>query len=420
MKNKKYFQIALYVFLTFAACFLFITAVEGGDKIAEVLQFWGRLLAPFAVGFGISYLVNFIMRFCEGLLLRVKWIQSPKLRRGLAMVSAYLVLLIVVALIVMLVVPQLVSSISSVVERYNAKTMGAYFASISNFFHRLVGNNPFLSDLVDQRLLPLLDKLVGEIFNWVPRMIPGLLEVISGITQGVSDTLMGFVLSIYLLADKERLCARVKKLTIAVFQKERGDRIIGFTRDVNDTVRDFLSGKLLECGIMSVLGLILFGVTGVEMPFLLAVILGISNIVPFIGPIVGTVVGGVLLLLVQPGDFWLYLILSLVLLQIDGNVIGPKILGKSTGLDALWIVVAILLGGGLFGLWGMILGVPVFAILYSMLQRAVNHRLAKASLPVATKEYVDYKGTEPEEPEQAPPVEKKPSIFTKLWKKKKK
>lgn len=391
MKNKKYFQIALYAFLTFAACFLFYTAVENGQKLADSFAFWAGLTSPFAIGFVLAYVVNFILKAFEGLYGKIKRLKSKGALRALSLVSAYLVFFIALVLVVLLIVPQLVTSISGVVARYDAEKLNSMLLSLSDTLHGWAGNNSFLLEQVD-RLIPMLDGWMDSLLSALPQLIPGVVGFVSGLTSGVSNALVGLVISIYFLVDKERLCARVKKLTLAVLKKERGDKLIGFIREVNETVGDFLSGKLVECLIMGLIAFVAFWATGTDLPLLLAAVVGISNVVPFFGPIVGAVLGGVLIVLMAPGDLLVYVILSVVLQQLDGNVVGPKILGKSTGLDALWIVVAILLGGGLFGFWGMILGVPLFAIFYAMLRNAVNLRLKGMEMETATDSYVDYHG----------------------------
>jgi predicted PurR-regulated permease PerM len=143
---------------------------------------------------------------------------------------------------------------------------------------------------------------------------------------------------------------------------------------------------------MGLFSFVVMLITGIKLPVLLAVILGLSNIVPFFGPIIGAVIGGLILVLVEPSQIWVYIIVDIIIQNVDGNIVGPKILGKSTGLSGLWIIVAILLGGGLFGFWGMLLGVPVFAIFYAFVREMVTKRLKDMELSYTTESYVDYKG----------------------------
>ena len=150
----------------------------------------------------------------------------------------------------------------------------------------------------------------------------------------------------------------------------------------------------MESLLMGVLSFVAFLIAGLEMPVLLSAIIAISNIVPFFGPLVGAIICGVILLLIHPSQLLLFVILEIVLIQLDANLIGPKILGKTTGLDASWIVVAILLGGSLFGLWGSLWGVPCFAAIYALLRKRVNHCLADQGLTTATQEYLAYTGQE--------------------------
>lgn len=393
MKNKKYFSIALYAFLTFVCCFLFYTAVENSQKIADTVGFWMGVLSPFAIGFVFGYVINFIMKALERVFVRVPFLKKPKTLRITSLVGAYLIFFVVVALAILLIVPQLVTSITGLVSRFDAATFNRTMDGISQFLHNLVGNNDFLLEQVD-KLMPALDKWLEDLLGVLPSLVPTLLNIITDITSGLTNLLVGVVFSVYLLIDKERLCARVKKLTVAFLKKSRADKLIGLAREVNDSVGDFMVGKLMESLLMGVLSFVAFLIAGLEMPVLLSAIIAISNIVPFFGPLVGALICGVILLLIHPSQLLLFVILEIVLIQLDANLIGPKILGKTTGLDALWIVVAILLGGSLFGFWGILLGVPCFAVIYALLRKRVNHCLADQGLTTATQEYLDYTGQE--------------------------
>ena len=170
MKNKKYFQIAFYAFLTFAACFLFYTAVENGQKIADSFAFWVGLTSPFAIGFVLAYVVNFILKAFEGLYGKIKRLKSKGALRALSLVSSYLVFFIALVLVVLLIVPQLVTSISGVVARYDAEKLNSMLLSLSDTLHGWAGNNSFLLEQVD-RLIPMLDGWMDSLLSALPQLI---------------------------------------------------------------------------------------------------------------------------------------------------------------------------------------------------------------------------------------------------------
>ncbi|MBQ9543724.1 MAG: AI-2E family transporter [Clostridia bacterium] len=392
MKNKKYFTIALWVFLTFVACFLFYTAIENGQTIASGIAFWAGLFSPFATGFVIAYIVNFVLRFVEGKLEKGGRPKKPKTRRTLALVISYVLALAIVVLILLLIIPQLIQSISGLTSKISATQITEAFGRFSDWLHSTLSNNSFILEQTDS-IVAALSESLGTLISSIPKLIPDIVNFIAGLTSGLSNFVVGVVVSIYMLYDKERLCARAKKILLAILKKESADKTIGLVRAVNDTVGSFLSGKIIVSFFIGLLAFIGFAASGMEIAVLLAVIIGITNIVPFFGPIIGGIIGGIILVLVNPAKLWIYIIIVIILQQLDGNIIGPKVLGRSTGLDPLWIVVSILLGGGLFGFWGMILGVPVFAVIYALVRRWVDFRLKQKGMEsTSTEDFVAYKG----------------------------
>ena len=391
MKNRKYLTIAVWVFLTFAACFLFYTAIENGQTIASGLAFWAGLFSPFATGFVIAYIVNFVLKLIESKLEKRGRPKKPRARRALALVVSYLLALTVVVLILLLIIPQLIQSISGLASKLSAAQISSIINGFSDWLRSALSGNTFFLEQTDS-IVSALSESLGTLISSIPQLIPDVVNFLAGLTSGLSNFVVGIVVSIYMLYDKERLCARVKKILLAVFKKESADRIIGLVRAVNDTVGSFLSGKIIVSFFVGLLAFIGFAASGMEIAILLAVIIGITNVVPFFGPIIGGIIGGFILLLINPGKLWIYIVIVIVLQQLDGNIIGPKVLGKSTGLDPLWIVVSIILGGGLFGFWGMILGVPVFAVIYALIRRWVNMRLTQKGMEPSTEDFVKYSG----------------------------
>ena len=198
------------------------------------------------------------------------------------------------------------------------------------------------------------------------------------------------MICVYILNSKEKFIAQGQKLILAVFKKERADQIFELGRLSNQTFGGFINGKILDSIIIGIICFIMMNILKLPMAILISVIVGLTNIIPFFGPFIGMVPSALILLIIEPVAALKFIIMVLVLQQIDGNIIGPKILGKTTKLASFWVMFAIIVGGGLFGFPGMILGVPFFAIVYTYISRAINRRLEEKKLETDTLLYEDF------------------------------
>ena len=198
----------------------------------------------------------------------------------------------------------------------------------------------------------------------------------NGVVAGVT----AIISSIYMLAGKGRLVPQLKKMLYAVLPKRKADQFLEICSHANQVFVGFINGKLIDSAIIGVLCFILCLILRIPYPVLVAIVVGVTNIIPFFGPIVGAIPCLMILVIVDPWAALRFLILVIALQQFDGNILGPKILGDSTGLSAIWVLVAIVVGGGLFGFPGMVLGVPTFAVLYDLVRQWVNKRLVKKGI----------------------------------------
>ena len=241
----------------------------------------------------------------------------------------------------------------------------------------------------------LLEQGSAALQNWIKQdLLTKVNEVMSNLTVGVINFvseilsfLIGLIVSIYILFSKETFSAQSKKIVYAVFRTDHANMILHLTKKSNEIFGGFIIGKIIDSLIIGVL--CFFGLTILKMPYILliSVIVGVTNVIPFFGPYIGAIPSTILILLNNPIKGVYFLIFILVLQQLDGNVIGPKILGNSTGLSAFWVVFSILIGGGLFGFVGMIMGVPTFAVIYYIITMLINHLLEKKKLPLLTSQY---------------------------------
>ena len=232
----------------------------------------------------------------------------------------------------------------------------------------------------------LRTDLLNIVNEWMSTLTVGVINVFSELF----DLLIGVIVSIYVLFSKETFMRQSKKAVYAFLSPHNANLILHFTQKSNEIFGGFIIGKLIDSVIIGVLCFV--GLSLLKMPYtlLVSVIVGATNVIPFFGPYIGAIPSAILILLEDPVKGIYFIIFILILQQIDGNLIGPKILGNSTGLTAFWVVFAILLGGGLFGFVGMLLGVPTFAVIYYIIQMLVNNRLEKKELPIESDCYDEY------------------------------
>ena len=232
------------------------------------------------------------------------------------------------------------------------------------------------------------------------------------VLKGLYNVVIGIIVSIYILYNKEPFIAHYRKILYSIFSPARAKRIMSALRFADKTFMGFISGKLLDSAIIGVLCYI--GCVILKMPYalLISVIVGVTNIIPFFGPFIGAIPSALLILLVDPKMCLWFVIFVFILQQLDGNVIGPKILGTSIGINGFWVLFSIVIFGGIFGFWGMLLGVPAFVIIYTALEMVVNRKLKKHDLPIDAESYMNLDYIDPETLELVPKRRAKPAEKT--------
>lgn len=405
--NSKYFTIAFYALCTIVASELAILLIFNFDVVSEKLSGFAAVATPIIIGIFCAYLLNPLMMKLENGAFR-KWSHSGKKRlkaraRVLSLVITMLIILGFLTMIIMLVIPQLVTNIIVIFNN-----MDGYIATIRNFLTDISEDNPMLAQFLDA---PLNDfnKFINDIWNQYSSQLLGFAQNVASGIWSVIDVLknvfIGLTLSVYLLAKKEMFVGQTKKLMFAFLKPERAQRFLGVCREASQKFLGSIIGKIIEAIIVAMLCFI--GCVCMNIPFspLIAVIMFVFNLIPFIGPFIGAIPCCLLLLLSETPISALWFVIFIIILQtIDGNVIAPWILGDQTGLPAVWILISIIIGGGFFGVLGMFLGVPVCAVVYMLIKEFIENRLKKRKLPKNTTSYVgnvdyitpDYVCDEPE------------------------
>lgn len=385
-KIRQHLAKGMTAFLVIAASLLFYFALLRFDSIYGVLvQIW-YILQPIVFGLAFAYLLNPIVNFMEPRLKKVKFVK--KISRVISIFIALLVVLAVIVTLCDMLLPELYKSIRDMV----LILPGQMNTLIDEVNQILVKNTT-----IDQMFKSALTQGSKMVENWLKtdllrqtntimlNLTGGLVSVVNG----VMDIFVGFIVSVYVLFSKEKFAKQSKKVVYAVMKPQRANLVLHIAKKANEIFGGFLVGKIIDSLIIGVLCFVGLSILSMPYALLVSVIIGVTNVIPFFGPFIGAVPSTILIMLSDPLKGFYFVIFILVLQQIDGNIIGPKILGESTGLSAFWVVFSILLGGGLFGFVGMIMGVPTFALIYYIVQMVISQKLKRKNLPTDTESY-DY------------------------------
>lgn len=383
--NSKYTTISAYSFIVICCSIIFYriasdTGVFMG-KIGNVIS----TLQPFIIGGVIAYLLNFILVFIEEKILSNDKLDKlkPKSKRAMGILLTYIVAFILLALFIQFVLPQLAESILGLVN-----DIPTYVTDLSNILTK------YTKDLnLDKEYLDIAVTKFNDFISYFISIAAGIFPVIGQtlgiVASSVWNIVLGVIVSIYLLIDKERFCALGRKVVCAIFNEKHATRILQLVDRSNTTFGKFISGKIIDSVIIGILTFIVLTIFKMPYVLLISVIIGITNIIPFFGPFIGAIPSTIIILFVSPVQALWFILIIIVIQQIDGNIIGPKILGDSIGISAFWILFSLLVGGRLLGLVGMIIGVPLFAIIYSIIKEVVEAKLDKKGLPMDTKDYME-------------------------------
>ena len=352
------------------------------DKLADVLRQGISLISPFIWGFAFSYILSRPMKYIEK-----KWFSfldkynNPKLKRGICVITVMAIALLIIGALFAVLIPQLIKSIQQLIENI------PYYAVTLEELVKSAMEKLWFSDEVMDNLIKSWDKYISEAVTLVSTWAPAVFDFSKRLTVSVANAIIGIVIAVYLLYSKERFFAQLKKFLHAVLPAQKVDSAVELAHSSNKVFSDFITGKLIDSLIIGILCFI--GCQILRMPYalLISVIVGVTNVIPFFGPIIGAIPCGFIVLIVDPKKALWFVLFIIALQQFDGNILGPKILGNSIGMSAFWVMFAILVGGGLFGFIGMFIGVPTFAVIYSLVRNAVEKSLKNKGLPTDTEDY---------------------------------
>ncbi len=388
--NRKYLTIAVYATGAVIVSAIAIMVIFNFDSVMSKLSVLGAIVNPIIIGIFCAYLLNPLMAKIEnGLFRKLSSSQNKKDRskaRGFSLTITMLAVILVLSLIIIMVIPQLVGNLTSIFGK-----MDTYVATIKNWLNDIFEDN---QDLIKFFGNPLdkFNTFIGNIWNQYSNELMGIAGNVAATVWAVLDTMknviIGLTISIYLLARKEMFIGQTKKLIFAFLKVEKAQRFLGVCREASKKFLGSIIGKIIEAFVVALLCFIGTTIMGLPYALLISAIMFVFNLIPYIGPFIGAIPCALLLLMSDDPMQALWFIIFITILQaVDGNILAPWILGDSTGLPAVWILISILIGGGLFGMIGMFLGVPVCAVVYMLFKDFVENRLKKRRLPRSTAEY---------------------------------
>ncbi len=410
-----YLAAGLTAFAVIAASLCLFFLLFHMKEVTGFLDRLGGILRPIFMGMVIAFLLLPIHRNILKFLLaitpdkRMEDRSSHTFLNFVAIVLSLLFALFLFYLLLAMVIPQVYGSVVGLVQ-----SIPDYIEVVQGWLQTFFEDNPeiqasvisiyssaavSLEQWLNSDILPNLES-VSTTFQWVrTTVMPNLTGVVAGVSGMVvgflvlvKDLLIAVIVSVYLLARKDIFAAQSKKVVYSLFRTDIADLIVGEVRNAYRIMSGFINGKLLDSLIIGILCLVCCNIFKFPYPALIAVVVGVTNIIPFFGPFIGAVPCGLLIFLSSPLQAVYFAVFILALQQFDGNILGPKILGETTGLASFWVLFSILLFGGLFGFAGMVLGVPVFAMIYSVISRLVGCGLRSRNLPVETEEYMGKTG----------------------------
>ena len=363
-------------------------------RVSGILSSVSDILRPFIIAAIFAYIVNGPMMFFERQFGRLTDKKKPRpvLKRVLAIIAAWVASLAVLVLFFVIIVPDVKISITTLINN-----LPSYFESLKAFIVALAEKYQldisYLNSFMNFQVTA--DGIMEIIDKYSDALIPQLANIANisvQIGSFIADVIIAIIISVYLLFSKETLIAQLKKVLYALFNRKLADVSVRVARETHRTFSGFISGKLLDSLIIGILCFIGMSILKYEYALLISFIVGVTNVIPFFGPMFGAIPSVLLLLMIDPWHALWFAVFIFALQQLDGNVIGPKILGDSTGLPALWVMFAILVGGALWGVAGMFVGVPLFAVIYKFSKEIFENLLKKKNMPENTNAYKVIKG----------------------------
>lgn len=396
MKQKGFRTVILWI--TYAVLLVFV--------LININSIWGvasnffGIITPFLYGFLLAYLLNFPYTFFKDKAFKKMGAKRKiwgKFRSPLALILTYIFGIGVIAFLLGILLPQLGKSVENLVSNFSgyADTFKTVEQDAINWVNNQFGlklDNQTILDTILNHILSIKpgDDITKSIGEFISTAFPAAFNTAKLFTINIYNWIIAIIVSVYFLLGKDKLCSQAKKIAFAYLPEKVFNKTQEIIHLSNNMCGKFIVGKIIDSTIIGVICFICLSIFQFDYALLISVIVGVTNVIPFFGPFIGAIPSAFLLLIIDPVQCFWFVIFIIILQQIDGNIIGPKILGNSVGVSGIWIMVSVIIGGGLFGVAGMVLGVPVFAVIYTLISKNVYTRIRKkktaADLPVENKD----------------------------------
>ena len=380
--NSRYFTIVIYGLMFVLGTILLVRIVGSFNNTVKLLGQALQVIAPFLVGAFIAFILYPLVRFFyRNLFKNTLHMKSDKLSKWLSILVTYVIAIGVIAILMVFILPQLYTSITDIVDRlpvwYNNLT-----TIVDNFENRHADLGFIDYNLINEHLTSLYPKIISYLTDTLANLLPYVVNTSMAIVKGVVNLIISIMVSVYMISDHKNIFYQFKKLLYAVFPKQAADTARTICRESTNIFLKFMYGKAIDSVIIGIICFVCMNIFKFPYTVLISVIVGITNMIPYFGPYIGGVLGGIIIVIVNPVQVIFFAVMILVIQQIDGLFLGPKILGDSTGLKPLWVIFAIVVGGAMFGVLGMFLGVPTMAVICYILNIVVEHFLKKRNITV--------------------------------------
>lgn len=384
--SSKYFTICTYTILTVAIIAIVVKAIFFWEDTSAFFKTLMSTLSPFFYGMLIAFLINPLVNWLKKTVIK-KWlhIKNNGLSKLLSIVFAYIIVLTAVTLIVIFIIPEIINSLSMLMEQ-----VPIWISQVVTWLSSLPftqGDNSSYFDTIEKAISSIDSTMQQTISSLITELTTTVVLTGVSVVKFLYNLIVAIIVSCYLLVDKEMQTRSIKRILFATIKKEKAESIWAYLKKASDIFSGFFGGKMIDSLIIGLLCFIsmmvisFFNVPGfAQCALLVSIIVCITNMIPYFGPFLGAIPSILLLLIYSPKSALIFAILILIIQQLDGNVIGPKILGDSTGLRPLWIIFAITVGGWIGGVIGMLLGVPCVAVISRLIEELVNKKLSEKNI----------------------------------------
>lgn len=380
--NSKYFTIMIYGLAFVLGSILLVRIVGSFNNTVKLLGQAIEVIAPFLGGAFIAFILYPLVRFFYRRLFKEKChMKSDRLAKWLSILVTYVIAIGIIAVLLVFILPQLYTSITDILDKlpvwYNNVTI--FIADFENN-HKDLGFIDY--NIINEHLTSLYPKILSYLTDILTNILPYVVNTSMAIIKGLINLIISVMVSVYMISDHKNIFYQFKRLLYAAFPKQAADTARTICRESANIFIKFMYGKAIDSLIIGIICFICMTIFKFPYTVLISVIVGITNMIPYFGPYIGGVLGGIIIVIINPLQVIFFAIMILIIQQFDGLFLGPKILGSSTGLKPLWVIFAIVVGGAMFGVLGMFLGVPTMAVISYILNIIVEHFLKKRNITV--------------------------------------